>query len=135
MPDNIDYDNATEMIHIGAGRIGPVSRQVWQYEVNGMCVIKHWFDYRKANPGSPSRGTDLDRTNARTWVRANTEELRLVIAVLEACVSLESAQDDLLEAVVHGPTVSVYDLEEASILPIDPSAKRVLDNDPEGKLA
>jgi len=44
MPDEIDYDDASDTLRVGHGRIRPVPRSVWEYEVSGMRVIRRWFD-------------------------------------------------------------------------------------------
>jgi hypothetical protein len=64
-----------------------------------------------------------------------TEELRLLIAILERCVALEELQVALLADIVAGPLINCCDLEDASVLPGQPAAKKIIDNDPHGKLS
>lgn len=51
LPENITYDETSQTVYLGTGTFGPVPERVWTYDVGGMKVVKHWFDYRKTNPG------------------------------------------------------------------------------------
>jgi predicted helicase len=47
-PDELTYDDDTETLSIGEGKIAPVPQAVVDYEVNGMNVLRKWFGYRRA---------------------------------------------------------------------------------------
>lgn len=111
-------------IDLGTAQIGPVSDAAAAYEVSGMRVIKHWFDYRKQK-ASGRRSSPLDDVVPRQWSRSTTEELRDLVAVVEGCIELEDRQDDLLGRIVQGPLISVDDLEGAGVLPVAPEARRL----------
>ena len=51
MPDDIGWAAESETLLVGAGRISPVPRGVWEYEVSGMRVVRHWFGYRQRDVG------------------------------------------------------------------------------------
>ncbi|HEU5475176.1 MAG TPA: type ISP restriction/modification enzyme [Actinophytocola sp.] len=121
MPDEIDYDAESLTLKIGAGRISPVGPSVWNYQVSGMRIIRHWFGYRKKNP-SGSRQSALDRIVARTWTPAMTTELLDLLNVLGRCVTLEPRQTTLLEDVMTMPLISVAELEATCVLPVPSSA-------------
>jgi hypothetical protein len=134
MPDTLDYDDEDHCLVLRSqsgrtGRIGPVSAAAVAYEVSGMRIVKHWFDYRKHNPKGRRGGSDLDETNAPSWTLAATEELRDLIAVLEGCVRLEERQANLLSQIVTGPLITTADLEAAHILPLPDSARRNIPDD------
>lgn len=123
MPDKIDFDERTRTLHIGAGRIRPVSPEVWTYQVSGMWVVKHWFGYRSRNPSGNRRGP-LDRIVARTWTSAMTTELLELLNVLGRCVELEPRQDELLSRIVNNPLITVEELTAAGVLPVAVAASR-----------
>ena len=95
LPGRIEYrpdDNCLALGWDQFGRIGPVTPEAAEYEISGMRVISHWFDYRKRNPSGRRGASDLDGENLRKWTNPVTEELRDLVAVLEGCVSLEQQQ-------------------------------------------
>jgi hypothetical protein len=114
---------------LGSARIEPVSPAAWEYEVSGMRVIKHWFNYRKRNPTGRRGGSDLDELTADSWMLEMTEQLRDLVAVLEGCVKLEAQQADLLGRIVEGPLITTADLTEASVLPPPKKARRIVEDD------
>ncbi|MGK3203724.1 type ISP restriction/modification enzyme [Amycolatopsis sp. MEPSY49] len=122
MPDGITYDEKTRTLHVGDGRISPVSPAVWSYQVAGMSVVKHWFGYRKKNP-SGNRKSQLDDLVATTWTPAMTTELLELLNVLELCVALEPRQAALLDEIMAGRLLTVDDLTAANVLPVRPAAK------------
>ncbi|MGC9671235.1 type ISP restriction/modification enzyme [Planosporangium sp. 12N6] len=128
MPDSITYDEVDQSVVIGSGRVGPVSAAVWSFEVSGMRIIKHWFDYRKRNPSGRRGGSELDELTSARWTLDMTDELRDLVAVLEGCVELEAKQADLLERIIANPLVTVTDLEDANILPPPQHAHRIVQN-------
>lgn len=125
MPDTVEHAGDDRLLKVGLGRIGPVSEAAWDYEVSGMRVIKHWFDYRKRTPAGRRGGSDLDTIVADRWTLAMTEELRSLVAVIEGCVALESRQADLLQRVLAGRLIMIGDLTAASVLPPPAAARRL----------
>lgn len=134
IPQSIMYDSSSQSLALGSARIDPVSSAVAAYEVSGMRVIKHWFDYRRRNPTGRRGGSDLDELTAEKWTRAMTEQLRDLIAVLEGCVQLEERQADLLDRIVAGVQITTTDLEDASVLPAPRGACHMVENDASGRL-
>lgn len=117
IPESITYEEASQSLILGPARIEPVSPAVAAYEVSGMRIIKHWFNYRKRNPAGRRGGSELDEITADSWTLAMTEQLRDLVAVLEGCVKLESQQADLLDRIVAGSLITTTDLVEASVFP------------------
>ena len=107
------------------GRIGPVTPGAAEYEISGMRVISHWFDYRKRNPSGRRGASDLDSENLYRWTNRMTEELRDLVAVLEGCVSLEQRQADLLDRIVHGPILSAAELTDTGVVPPPDALRRL----------
>lgn len=114
MPDQIDW--ADEQLHIGDGRIGPVSEAVWNYDVNGMSVIRSWFGYRRKHP-SGNKSSDLDNISTTSWTAQYTTDLLELIATLDSLVALEDSQARVLAQIVQSTLVTQADLEDAQVLP------------------
>lgn len=123
MPDHIDYHDQTRTLHIGDGRITPLAPEVWNYRVSGMRVVKHWFGYRRKNPGN--RRSPLDHITATTWTAELTTELLELLHVLGRCIALEPLQEELLDRITEGPLVTVDDLTAAGVLPVPAAARTV----------
>jgi len=116
MPDSIDFDAATNSLHIGAGRIGPVAKAVWEYEVSGYPVLRRWFGRRKRQPEG-RRSSPLDHVTAHSWNPVWTSELLDVINVLTLLVGHEPEQALLLEEIASGTVVTFPSLRASGVLP------------------
>lgn len=123
MPDRISYDEPTQTLRIGVGEVAPLAPEVWDYQVSGMRVVKHWFDYRKKRPAG-KRTSPLDDMVAQTWTPTMTTELLELLNVLGRCVELEPRQKELLDRIADGPLITVDDLTTAGVLPVPESARR-----------
>lgn len=77
LPGRIEYRSLDNCLILGwdqFGSIGPVTPAAADYEVSGMRVISHWFDYRKRNPSGRRGASDLDGENLYRWTNRMTEE-------------------------------------------------------------
>jgi len=104
-PDELDYDDATATLRVGAGRIERVPPSVWAYEVSGKRVLTQWFSYRRKTRERPMIGdrrapSPLGQIQPEAWPAEYTTELLNVIHVLGRLVKLEPSQADLLDAVI-----------------------------------
>lgn len=122
MPDDISYDAETATLHVGAGRISPVSPEVWAYEVSGMRVVRKWFGYRKKHPAG-RRSSPLDDICIEEWPAEFTTELLQLLNVLALCLELEPRQADLLDRICSSPLITVAELEQSNVFPV-PAATR-----------
>ncbi|WP_441156781.1 type ISP restriction/modification enzyme [Micromonospora sp. H33] len=118
IPDLMSYDPDNQILAVGSGRIAPVKQRVWDYDVGGMRVVKHWFNYRSASQRYRRRSSPLDDIATDRWTPALTDELLEILAVLNGCVALEDRQNRLLNRVCSGPLVSTDTLVEAGVLPV-----------------
>ncbi|MFG2054185.1 type ISP restriction/modification enzyme [Micromonospora sp. NPDC048930] len=123
LPDDIGWDEESRTLLVGTGRIGPVDRRVWEYNVGGMKVIRHWFNYRCANQRHRRRSSPLDDVEPLQWSSDFTDELLEILAVLGGCVALEPRQSALLDRICTGPLVSVEELTASGVLPVRGPAK------------
>ncbi|HEX4393813.1 MAG TPA: type ISP restriction/modification enzyme [Mycobacterium sp.] len=124
MPARMRYAKGTRTLHIGEGEITPVAPEVVAYQVSGMSVVEHWFNYRRKNP-SGNRKWPLDRIVATTWTPAMTTELLELLSVLGRCVELESHQEELLNLIAEGPLITIDDLTAAGVLPMPVAARSI----------
>jgi hypothetical protein len=116
MPEEIDYDDATKTISVGEGRITPVTRAAWDYEVSGYVIVRRWFARRKRRPEG-RKSSPLDGIHAARWDPSWTSELLEILNVIELLVELEPVQSALLAEVLSGPLISVEELRTAGVLP------------------
>jgi hypothetical protein len=124
MPERMTYDETTRTLHVGDGEIAPVAPEIWNYQVSGMLVLKHWFGYRKKNP-SGNRKSPLDDIVATSWTPAMTTELLELLNVLGLCVAREPDQDELLDRIVDGQLITVDELTAAAVLPVPATARSI----------
>lgn len=123
-PDSLSHDPDRQVLRVGAGEIGPVSPAVFGYEVAGMRVVPHWFEYRRRQPRHKRRSSALDDENGAGWSPTLTEELLRLLTVLDRCVVLEPRQGDLLERICTAPLITRDDLRSIGVLPIPTHATR-----------
>lgn len=131
IPGSAHLDEATKTLVLGedtlfqtAGCFRPVSRAVWNYTTGGMPVVRKWLSYRRSDPKHRKRTSELDDINPQRWTAQFDDELLELLAVLDMCVQLEPEQDQLLDAVVSGPLVSVEDLEREGVLPVQAAYRK-----------
>jgi len=97
-PRHFTYDPDQQVLQLGDGLFGPISREVWDYAVSGLAVVRSWVRRRM-----PKNGTSLlDAIGPRTWTAVLTRELLEVLWLLEATLDLEPALDGLLDEIVSG---------------------------------
>ena len=109
LPENITYDETSQTVYLGTGTFGPVPERVWTYDVGGMKVVKHWFDYRKTNPGG-KKSTPLDDIHVSHWPIDWVREFNELLTTLRRISELEPEQAVLLDRILDGPTVSRAEL-------------------------
>ena len=80
MPEKCHYDPDTQLLTVGTGAFGPVSPEVWNFEVSGLNVVGSWLGYRmKTRKGRKS--SPLDDIRPTRWTQ--TDELLRLLAILE----------------------------------------------------
>lgn len=116
-PESYEYAPGTETLRVGVGAFAPVEREVFEFEVSGLKVVRSWLDYRMKEPKG-KKSSPLDDINPQQWPSAFTTEFLELLWVLEATVAEYPAQAKLLEAVVKGKCFN------ADELPAVPDAAR-----------
>jgi predicted helicase len=125
MPDTIEHDSSTNRLAVGTGYIDNVPRNVWEYEVSGKHVLRHFFSYRKRNRERPLIGdrrapSELGDIQPDHWIAEYTTDLINLLHVLRGLVAIEQQQDELLTAVCTGPLISATEVS-AVRAPVTPS--------------
>ena len=108
-PETFRYRPEDQTLQVGSGLFGPVSQEVWNFEVSGLRVLDSWLGYRKAK-GKGRKSSDLDDIRPRTWVF--TDELRRLIAILQHTIDLTPTANQLLDDIIAGPLIHALDLPE-----------------------
>lgn len=107
-PEHFGYDAASQTLTVGNGAITPVSPEVWDFEVSGMKPLQKWLGYRMAQRQGRT-SSPLDAITYDEW--AFTDELLLVVSILQHTVDLTPRAAELLERVLAG---SLFTAEELS---------------------
>lgn len=108
-PNSFDYRPDTQTLEVGTGRFGPVSQEVWGFEVSGLKVLRSWLGYRKAS-GKGKKSSPLDDIRPRTWTF--TDELLRLITILQHTIDVTPTAARLLEEIVNGPLLLATDLPQ-----------------------
>jgi hypothetical protein len=108
-PNDYSYNPDTQVLSVGEGRFGPVSEEVWSFEVSGLKVVQSWLGYRMAERRG-RKSSALDDIAPGRWTF--TPDLLRLLGVLERTVEMTPRATELLERVVTGGLI------EASALPI-----------------
>ncbi|EQB16670.1 type ISP restriction/modification enzyme [Sphingobium lactosutens] len=112
-PETYSFDPDSGEIFIGTGRIGPVTAEVWEFEVSGLKVVQSWLGYRmKKRAGKKSSPLDLIRPER--WTARMSEELLELLWVLEATLAMEADLEAQLDKIVAGPCFTSAELPEPS---------------------
>jgi Type ISP C-terminal specificity domain len=66
IPSRISYEAVSQTLQVGDGQVRPVPLAVWDYQVAGMRVVRHWFRYRTGEP-TGRYPTELDAIPLGRW--------------------------------------------------------------------
>jgi hypothetical protein len=129
LPDTIEYDAAMRRLHIGRGFVDNVPPAVWDYEVSGKHVLRHWFSYRRLDRSRPIIGdrrppSPLDKVQPESWPAEYTTDLIDLLHVLGRLVALEPRQAALLERICGGPMLDADTLRAAGAFELPPYASK-----------
>ncbi|MGA2031368.1 MAG: type ISP restriction/modification enzyme [Thermoguttaceae bacterium] len=108
-PERYDYNDATQTLHVGAGKFAPVAPKVYEFEVSGLKVVQSWLGYRMKKPKG-KKSSPLDGINPERWPSEFTTELLELLWVLEATTAGYPAQAELLSAVAQGACFTADEL-------------------------
>lgn len=107
MPDDYSYDPESQTLTVGTGAFAPVSEEAWNFEVSGLRVLRSWLGYRmKIRKGRKS--SPLDDIRPTRWTQTN--ELLLVLSIIEHTIEATPQAAALLTQIVNGPLIPSTDL-------------------------
>jgi hypothetical protein len=124
MPEKIEHDPSSNELIVGDGKISNVNAAMWEYETSGYKLVRRWFARRKRDPDG-KRSSALDDVVASSWEPEWTSELIDLLNVLRLLVEMEAELDQLLDDLLAGEQLTVSDLEDAGVLPVDPKKRPV----------
>ena len=107
MPEAHAYDPESQTLTVGTGAFSPVSEEAWNFEVSGLRVLHSWLGYRmKIRKGRKS--SPLDDIRPTRWTQTN--ELLLVLSIIEYTLEVTPKAAALLDQIVQGPLIPAKDL-------------------------
>ena len=108
-PETFEYKPLSKEIFVGEGRFGPVSPEVWNFEVSGLKVVQSWLGYRmKVRAGRKS--SPLDDIRPERWTPRMTDEFLELLWVLESTLAMEPDLSAALDTVVTGECFKASEL-------------------------
>ena len=135
LPTRINYEALNETLHVGDGEIRPVPLAVWDYQVAGMRVVRHWFRYRTGEP-TGRHPTELDAIPLSRWDDTMIKELLNLLNVLGFLVELAPTQQAVLNQILRGPCINIDELIASAAVPAPPGTDGPLQSDgSQGSLA
>ena len=113
LPEKFAYDEALQLLRVGDGEFGPVSKAVYDYEVSGLKVVQSWLGYRMRNRKG-KKSSPLDDIGPVEWSSELTSGLLQLLNVLTCTLEVHVRQAELLEKVLVGPLLSGDALNDVS---------------------
>ncbi|GHG09348.1 hypothetical protein GCM10017783_22350 [Deinococcus piscis] len=98
-PEDFSYDEEQNLLRVGAGEVGPVPPEVWEFEVSGLRPLRSWLGYRMKKPAGKQSG-ELSKIRPERWTPELTEELLELIWLLEGTVERQPQLAGLLDEVL-----------------------------------
>jgi hypothetical protein len=110
-PEDYAYDPATQTLRVGTGEISGVTKDVYEFSVSGLEVVKSWLGYRmKQRAGRSS--SELDVIRPQRWTTQMSQELLQLLWLLEQTLSCYPRMADLLGRIVANPLFRADDLPQ-----------------------
>ncbi len=106
-PANHSHDAEKRVLQVGEGEFTPVAREVYEYSVSGLQVVKSWLDYRRLG-GAGLKSSPLDDIRPEHW--EFTEQLLELLWVLEATIAMQPEGVGLLDEVCRSELFSDIEL-------------------------
>ena len=97
-PTTCSYEPQRELLRVGDGRFGPITRETWNYSVSGLHVLPAWLRRRLPRTGK----SPLDAIGPCAWNSVLTRELLELVWVLEHTHAIEPLLDAVLDEIVSG---------------------------------
>jgi len=108
-PAEYGYDSAKREIAVGDGRFGPVTPEVWEFEVSGLKIVQSWLGYRMRKRAG-KKSSPLDNIRPERWTARMSDELLELLWVLESTLATEPELEKALDKVLAGPCFTAAEL-------------------------
>lgn len=110
-PVEFSYNEATQTLRVGEGEFGPVTKEVFEFSISGLLVVRSWLNYRMKD-GAGRSTSPLDEIRPQRWTSEMSQELLELFWVLEATVAMFPKLKQTLEAVIAGETFRADELPQ-----------------------
>ena len=104
LPEEYAYDADRNILVVGDGEFGPVSPEVYNYEVSGLKVVQSWLGYRIKNRRG-KKSSPLDEITPTGWHAEYTSELIKLLTLLTKSIEIQSEQAALLNEIAAEDTI------------------------------
>ena len=111
-PKEFNYNCDNQLLMVGTGVFGPVTPEVWDFEVSGHRILRSWLGYRMAVRRG-RKSSYLDDIRPDRWNQ--TDELLSLLAILERTVELTPDSVQLLDDIVAGKLILATDLPSPTV--------------------
>lgn len=108
-PNNFRFIEESQRLLVGDGEVDGVSKEVWEFEVSGLQVVRSWLGYRMADRKG-KKSSPLDDIRPSEWTFS--DELLKLLAILERTIELTPTAADLLDRIVAGELIEASELPE-----------------------
>lgn len=100
MPTNTySYSEDRQILLVGTGEFGRISREIWEFEVSGLKVLQSWLGYRMEKRFG-KKTSPLDLIGPAHWTAELTTELLRLLWLLENTLLQYPKQRDLLNRIL-----------------------------------
>ncbi|MGH7950636.1 MAG: type ISP restriction/modification enzyme, partial [Limisphaerales bacterium] len=110
-PEDFSYNDSSQILRVGDGEFGGVSKAVWEFSVSGLQVVHSWLNYRMKD-GYGRSSSPLDEIRPQSWTAEMSRELLELLWVLEATVEKFPELEKLLASIVAGETFRADELPQ-----------------------
>ncbi len=110
-PEEYSYNESTQTLFVGNGSFGPISKEIYEFDVSGLKVVQSWLGYRMKKR-SGRKSSPLDDIRPKSWTYQFTRELLELLWVLEKTVEGYSAQIELFDKVLESELFLAEELPE-----------------------
>lgn len=112
LPEEFNHNSDDQLLIVGTGVFGPVTSEVWDFEVSGHKTLQSWIGYRmKVRRGR--RSSRLDHIRPDGWYQ--TDELLQLLAILERTIEMTPDAVQLLDDIVAGKLILATDLPSPTV--------------------
>jgi hypothetical protein len=110
-PEDFSYNETSQVLRVGEGEFASVSKEVFEFSISGLQVVRSWLNYRMKDGAGRSTSL-LDEIRPKRWTAEMSEELLALLWVLEATVAIFPELRKTLEAVIAGETFRADELPQ-----------------------